>query len=137
MSEQPSNTDSTPGLVVQTAVFLATVIGIPTAFALGGQLRSLALAAMTVLLLAGFLVVGYRHARRQGTLHHGEPSRPYSKRSPPRTRLLPLSGRRHARRAVARFATRLRWRAHQGVVRYWLERYVQISRIRLTIKWPR
>lgn len=69
MSEHPSNTDPAPGLVVQTIVFLAAVIGIPTAFALGGQLRSLALAAIGVLLLTGFLIVGYRHARRRGSLH--------------------------------------------------------------------
>ena len=69
MSEQPSKTDPTPRLVVQTAVFLAAVIGIPTAYALGEQLRSLALAAVSVLLLAGVLLVGYRHARRQRSLH--------------------------------------------------------------------
>ncbi|WP_244531717.1 hypothetical protein [Halogranum amylolyticum] len=45
------------------------VIGIPTAFALGGQLRFLALAAVGVLLLVGFLVVGFRHARRRKSLH--------------------------------------------------------------------
>jgi hypothetical protein len=55
--------------VIQTLLFLAAVIGIPTAFALGGQLRSLALAAVGVLLLGGFLVVGYRHARRRNSLH--------------------------------------------------------------------
>ena len=69
MSEQPSNTEPTPGLIVQTAVFLAVVIGIPTTYALGGQLRSLALVAVSTLLLAGFLFVGYRHARRQRSLH--------------------------------------------------------------------
>ena len=69
MSREPSTTAPSPGLVVQTVVFLAAVIGIPTAFALGGQLRSLALLALGVLLLAGILVVGYRHARRQGSLH--------------------------------------------------------------------
>ena len=69
MPEQPSTTESDVGLVVQTTIFLATVIGITTAFALGGQLRSLALAAVGVLLLAGFLVVGYRHARRRRSLH--------------------------------------------------------------------
>ncbi len=45
------------------------VIGIPSAFALGGRLRSLALAAVSTLLLVGFLVVGYRHARRRKSLH--------------------------------------------------------------------
>ncbi len=69
MSEQPSTLESTVGLVVQTIFFLAAVIGIPAAFALGGQLRSLALAAVGVVLLGGFLVVGYRHARRRNSLH--------------------------------------------------------------------
>ncbi|WP_277554024.1 hypothetical protein [Halobaculum limi] len=69
MSEQPSNTAPTVGLVVRTIVLLAVVIGVPTAFTLGGQLRSLALAAVGVLLLVGFLVVGYRHARRRQSLH--------------------------------------------------------------------
>jgi hypothetical protein len=69
VSEQPSTPESTVGLVVKTIFFLATVIGIPTAFALGGQLRSLALAAVGVLLLGGFLVVGYRHAHRRNSLH--------------------------------------------------------------------
>ena len=69
MSEQSSTVAPSPGLVARTAVFLAAVIGVPTAFALGGRLRTLALAALSVLLLAGFLVVGYRHARRQGALH--------------------------------------------------------------------
>jgi hypothetical protein len=69
VSDQPSTPESTVGLVVQTVFFLAAVIGIPTAFALGGQLRSLALAAVGVLLLGGFLVVGYRHARRRNSLH--------------------------------------------------------------------
>lgn len=69
MSEQPSNTAPALGLLVQTVFFLAAVIGIPTAFALGGPLRSLALAAVGVLLLVGFLVVGYRHARRRKSLH--------------------------------------------------------------------
>lgn len=68
MSE-PSHADPSPGLVVQTVLFLAVVVGVPTAFALGGRLRLLALAAVSVLLLAGLLVVGYRHARRQGSLH--------------------------------------------------------------------
>ncbi|ELZ60739.1 MULTISPECIES: hypothetical protein [unclassified Haloferax] len=69
MSEQPSNTEPSLGLVVQTSFVLAVVIGIPSAFALGGRLRSLALAAVGTLLLAGFLVVGYRHARRRKSLH--------------------------------------------------------------------
>ena len=69
MSEQPSTTEPAVGLVVQTIFVLAVVIGIPTAFALGGQLRSLALATVGVLLLVGFLVVGYRHARRRKSLH--------------------------------------------------------------------
>jgi hypothetical protein len=45
------------------------VIGIPSAFALDGQLRSLTFVILGVLLLVGFLVVGYRHARRQKSLH--------------------------------------------------------------------
>lgn len=69
MSEQPSNTEPSLGLVVQTSFVLAVVIGIPSMFALGGRLRSLALAAVSTLLLAGFLVVGYRHARRRKSLH--------------------------------------------------------------------
>ncbi|CQR49856.1 MULTISPECIES: hypothetical protein [Haloferax] len=69
MSEQPSNTEPSFGLVVQTIFVLAMVIGIPSAFALGGRLRSLALAAVSTLLLVGFLVVGYRHARRRKSLH--------------------------------------------------------------------
>lgn len=68
MPEQPSTAHPSPGLVVRTVVFLAVVVGVPTAFALGGRLRSLALAAVSVLLLAGFLVVGYRHVRRRGSL---------------------------------------------------------------------
>ncbi|TQR22289.1 hypothetical protein C9J85_09445 [Haloferax sp. wsp5] len=40
----------------------------PSVFALGGRLRFLALAAVSILLLAGFLVVGYRHARRRKSL---------------------------------------------------------------------
>jgi hypothetical protein len=69
VSEEPSNTDPDPGLVIQTIVFLAAVIGIPTAFALGGQLRSLAVVSLGVLLLAGISIAGYRHARRQESLH--------------------------------------------------------------------
>ena len=69
MSEQPSNTELEFGLVVQTIFVLAVVIGIPSAFALGGQLRSLVLAAVVVLLLVGFLVVGYHHARQRKSLH--------------------------------------------------------------------
>ncbi|ADE02548.1 MULTISPECIES: hypothetical protein [Haloferax] len=69
MSEQPSNTEPSLGLVVQTIFVLAVVIGIPSVFALGGRLRFLALAAVSILLLAGFLVVGYRHARRRKSLH--------------------------------------------------------------------
>lgn len=69
MSEQPSHTEPTVGLLVRTIVLLAVVIGVPAAYALGGQLRSLALAAVGVLLLVGFLVVGYRHARRRKSLH--------------------------------------------------------------------
>jgi uncharacterized membrane protein len=69
VSEQPSNTEPSLGLVVQTIFVLAVVIGIPSVFALGGRLRFLALAAVSILLLAGFLVVGYRHARRRKSLH--------------------------------------------------------------------
>jgi len=69
VSEQPSTAEPSLGLVVQTLFVLVTAVGIPTAFALGGQLRSLALAAVGVLLLAGFLLVGYRHARRRQSLH--------------------------------------------------------------------
>lgn len=69
MPEQPSATSPSPVLIVQTAVFLAVVIGVPIAFALGERLRALALATVSVLLLAGFLAVGYCHARRQGSLH--------------------------------------------------------------------
>ncbi|MFC7176974.1 hypothetical protein [Halosegnis marinus] len=69
MTEQPADDGPSPGLVVRTVVFLAAVVGVPTAFALGGRLRTLALGAVSVLLLAGFLVVGYRHARRRGSLH--------------------------------------------------------------------
>ena len=69
MSEQSSNTELDIGLAVQTIFVLAVVIGIPSAFALGGQLRSLALGAVGVLLLAGFLVVGYCHARQRKSLH--------------------------------------------------------------------
>lgn len=69
MSEQPSNTEPSVGLVVQTIFVLAAVVALSTAFLFGGQLRSLALAAVGVLLLVGFLVVGYRHARRRKSLH--------------------------------------------------------------------
>jgi hypothetical protein len=69
VTEAPSTAGPAPGLVAQTVVFLAAVIGIPTAFALGGRLRALAFVAVSVLLLAGFLLVGSRHARRQGSLH--------------------------------------------------------------------
>lgn len=69
MSEQPSTTAPDLGLLVQTIFFFAAVIGIPTAFALGGQFRPLALAAVGILLLVGFLVIGYRHARRRKSLH--------------------------------------------------------------------
>lgn len=58
MSEQPTNTALALGLLVQTNFFLAAVIGIPEVVALGGQLHSLALAAVSVLLLLSFLVVG-------------------------------------------------------------------------------
>ena len=69
MSEQPSTTEPSIGLVLRTAFVLAVVIGIPSAFALDGQPRSLVFAALSVLLLVGFLVVGYRHARRRKSLH--------------------------------------------------------------------
>ncbi|MBP2252602.1 hypothetical protein J2754_002948 [Halarchaeum solikamskense] len=69
MSEQPSNTEIDIGLIAQTIFVLAVVIGVPSAFALDGQLRSLAFVIIGVLLLVGFLVVGYRHARRQNALH--------------------------------------------------------------------
>ena len=69
VSEQPSATEPSVGLVVQTVFVLASAIGVPAAFALGGRLRSLALAAVGILLLVGFLVVGYRHARRRKSLH--------------------------------------------------------------------
>ena len=69
MSEQPSNTEIDIGLIAQTIFVLAVVIGIPSAFALDGQLRSLAFLILAVLLLVGFLVVGYRHARQQKSLH--------------------------------------------------------------------
>jgi len=69
VSEQPSNTEIDIGLIVQTIFVLAVVIGIPSAFALDGQLRSLTFVILVVLLLVGFLVVGYRHARRQKSLH--------------------------------------------------------------------
>jgi hypothetical protein len=69
VSEQPSNTEIDLGLVVRTIFVLAVVIAIPSAFALGEQLRSIALAAAGVLLLVGFLVVGYRHARQRKSLH--------------------------------------------------------------------
>jgi hypothetical protein len=69
VSEQPSTTEPTPGLIVQTIVFFAVVIGIPTAFTVGERLRSLALGAVGVLVLVGFLVVSYRHARKRGSLH--------------------------------------------------------------------
>jgi len=67
--EQPSNTEIDIGLIAQTIFVLAVVIGIPSAFALDGQLRSLAFIILAILLLVGFLVVGYRHARRQKSLH--------------------------------------------------------------------
>jgi hypothetical protein len=57
-----------PALVAQTVAFLAVVLLLPTAFALGGRLRYLALAAVGVLLLVGFLVLGVRQARDSGTL---------------------------------------------------------------------
>ena len=69
MTEQPSNTEIDIGLIAQTIFVLAVVIGIPSAFALDGQLRSLTFLILAVLLLVGFLVVGYRHARRQKSLH--------------------------------------------------------------------
>lgn len=69
VSERPSNTEIDIGLIAQTIFVLAVVIGIPSAFALDGQLRSLAFIILAVLLLLGFLVVGYRHARRQRSLH--------------------------------------------------------------------
>jgi len=69
VSEQLSNTKIDIGLIAQTVFVLAVVIGIPSAFALDGQLRSLAFLILAVLLLVGFLVVGYRHARRQQSLH--------------------------------------------------------------------
>jgi hypothetical protein len=67
--EQPSNTEIDIGLIAQTIFVLAVVIGIPSAFALDGQLRSLVFVILAVLLLVGFLVVGYRDARRQKSLH--------------------------------------------------------------------
>ena len=69
MTEKPSNTEIDIGLITQTIFVLAVVIGIPSAFALDGQLRSLTFVILSVLLLVGFLVVGYRHARRQKSLH--------------------------------------------------------------------
>jgi hypothetical protein len=69
VSEQPSATEANLGLIARTGFVLAVVIGIPSAFALDGQLRSLILAVLSVLLLVGFLVVGYRHARRRKSLH--------------------------------------------------------------------
>ncbi|GGL25635.1 hypothetical protein GCM10009037_06580 [Halarchaeum grantii] len=69
MPQQPSNIKPSLGLVVQTIFVLAAVIAFSTAFLFGGQIRSLALAAVGVLLLVGFLVVGYRHARRRKSLH--------------------------------------------------------------------
>jgi hypothetical protein len=69
VSEDPSRTAPSLGLLVQTVVVLGAVLGIPTAYAFGGRLRSLALVALGVLLLGGVLIAGYRHARRQGSLH--------------------------------------------------------------------
>lgn len=69
MSEQPSNIEIDIGLIAQTIFVLVVVIGIHSAFALDGQLRSLAFIILAVLLLVGFLVVGYRHARRERSLH--------------------------------------------------------------------
>jgi hypothetical protein len=69
VTEQPSNTKIDIGLIAQTIFVLAVVIGIPSAFALDGQLRSLTFVILAVLLLVGFLVVGYRHARRQQSLY--------------------------------------------------------------------
>jgi len=69
VSEQPSTTEPSFGLVVQTIFVLAAVIALSTAFLFGGQLRSLALAGVGVLLLVGFLVVSYRHARQRNSLH--------------------------------------------------------------------
>ncbi len=69
MTEQPSNTEIDIGLIPQTIFVLAVVIGIPSAFALDGRLRSLTFVILAALLLVGFLVVGYRHARRQKSLH--------------------------------------------------------------------
>jgi hypothetical protein len=69
VTEQPSNTEIDIGLIAQTIFVPAVVIGIPSAFALDGQLRSLTFVVLAVLLLVGFLVVGYRHARRQKSLH--------------------------------------------------------------------
>jgi len=48
VSEQPSNTEIDIGLIAQTLFVLTLVIGIPSAFALDGQLRSLAFVILAV-----------------------------------------------------------------------------------------
>jgi Ca2+/Na+ antiporter len=69
VSEQPSDTKPSFGLVAQTIFVFVAAIALPTAFLFDGQLRSLALAAVSVLLLVGFLMISYRHTRRRKSLH--------------------------------------------------------------------
>ena len=69
MSDQPSNTEIDIGLIAQTIFVLAVVIGIPSAFALDGQLRSLAFVILAVLLLVAFSSsVTATHAERSTVL---------------------------------------------------------------------